>query len=176
MYLIFNILIMKPETLKRITKEQLELEYCIRKKSYRDICKEYNFNNRTVKKLLDYYKIKIRYWTEAVKSQWEWTKWEKRKEKCYNKRKDKLNCSWYIFINDKDYYRANNYWRVREHIYIMEKYLWRKLKKDEVIHHIDWNKQNNNINNLQVMTKSEHSRLHYKERNIDEKGRLVKVL
>jgi len=35
-----------------------------------------------------------------------------------------------------------------------------KLKENECIHHIDENKINNILNNLQLMTKSEHSKLH----------------
>lgn len=42
----------------------------------------------------------------------------------------------------------------------MEQHLGRKLKKGEVVHHIDGNKTNNNINNLQLMTAKEHSKMH----------------
>lgn len=59
----------------------------------------------------------------------------------------------YIRTNGKD---------VKEHILIMENYLGRKLKPDEVVHHKDFNKSNNDISNLQLMTNSEHSRLHRK--------------
>ena len=52
---------------------------------------------------------------------------------------------------------------VKEHRYIMEQYLGRKLNSNEVVHHKDGNKLNNNISNLQVMTKSEHSKLHREE-------------
>ena len=48
----------------------------------------------------------------------------------------------------------------REHRLIMEKHLGRKLRSDEDVHHIDENRLNNNINNLEVMTKSEHARYH----------------
>lgn len=47
-----------------------------------------------------------------------------------------------------------------EHRYIMEQYLGRKLKRNEVVHHKDGNKLNNDINNLELMTLSEHSRMH----------------
>lgn len=47
-----------------------------------------------------------------------------------------------------------------EHIYIMEQHIGRRLTKDEVVHHIDFNRSNNCIENLQLMTRSEHSRLH----------------
>jgi len=47
-----------------------------------------------------------------------------------------------------------------EHRIIMEKKLGRKLKKDEIVHHKDGNRMNNDISNLQVMTKSEHTKHH----------------
>ncbi len=49
------------------------------------------------------------------------------------------------------------------HIYIMEMWLGRKLQNNECVHHIDGDKTNNNINNLALVTKSGHSRLHRHE-------------
>jgi transcriptional regulator of aromatic amino acid metabolism len=54
--------------------------------------------------------------------------------------------------------------RKREHQIVMENYIGRELKEDEVVHHIDGNKQNNNINNLALMDRSAHARLHSIER------------
>ena len=54
---------------------------------------------------------------------------------------------------------------IDEHRYVMQQFLGRKLKKNEVVHHIDGNKSNNNIENLQLMTKEEHSRYHAKKQN-----------
>ena len=48
----------------------------------------------------------------------------------------------------------------REHVYVAERILGRKLEKNEVVHHIDRNPRNNNPENLVVMTNSQHTRLH----------------
>lgn len=50
-----------------------------------------------------------------------------------------------------------------EHRVIMENHLGRKLKPNEVVHHINHEKTDNRIENLQVMTAEEHNRLHGKE-------------
>lgn len=50
-----------------------------------------------------------------------------------------------------------------EHRKIMRIKLGRELRDDEVIHHIDGNRYNNKPNNLAVMTRSEHTRLHMLE-------------
>lgn len=49
---------------------------------------------------------------------------------------------------------------VYEHRLVMEKQIGRYLTKDEVVHHIDFNTQNNDISNLMLMTPKEHKRLH----------------
>ncbi len=55
---------------------------------------------------------------------------------------------------------------ITQHREVMEKHLGRKLLPFplECIHHIDGNKLNNHISNLQVMSASEHTKLHLKIR------------
>ncbi len=47
---------------------------------------------------------------------------------------------------------------VREHRWLMEQYLGRKLESWEHVHHIDDNHLNNDIENLEVLSNSEHQR------------------
>ena len=57
----------------------------------------------------------------------------------------------------------NNYVKLKQrhmHRAVMEEVLGRRLTSKEIVHHIDGDKWNNSPDNLQVMTQSEHIRLH----------------
>lgn len=61
--------------------------------------------------------------------------------------------------------------RVYEHIYIIEEAIGRKLKNKESVHHIDLNKQNNDIENLFICNnENEHQIIHYQ---LEEIGYLL---
>lgn len=45
-----------------------------------------------------------------------------------------------------------------EHIVIMEDFIGRKLRNNECVHHIDGNRQNNNIDNLVLIDSNQHHR------------------
>jgi len=52
---------------------------------------------------------------------------------------------------------------VREHVLVMEEHLGRHVLPEEVVHHRDENKKNNNLDNLELMTSVEHASLHGRE-------------
>lgn len=54
------------------------------------------------------------------------------------------------------------------HVVIMERRIGRKLLHDECVHHIDGQKTNNHENNLALLTRSGHSRLHRREQRLSK--------
>lgn len=62
----------------------------------------------------------------------------------------------YIQIYRPNHPSADSRHRVMEHRYIMEVYLGRLLNADEQVHHINGIKTDNRIENLLIMTNSEH--------------------
>ena len=74
------------------------------------------------------------------------------------------------FNGIKFYKRADNaYWyscttvngkRVYMHRYVWEYYNKKPIPKDYAIHHIDLDRNNNDISNLQYLPKKEHAKLH----------------
>lgn len=83
---------------------------------------------------------------------------EKENHSNWNGGKSKTWNGYSLIRISKGYYR-------REHRVIMEEHLGRKLTPEEMIHHINGIKTDNRIENLQILTKSEHAKLHYSLRS-----------
>lgn len=83
-------------------------------------------------------------------------------EKCCNWHGGrKNNKKGYVLILKKRHSLADANGYVLEHRYIMCEHLGRILKADEVIHHINGIKTDNRVENLRVMSNSEHTILHH---------------
>lgn len=65
-----------------------------------------------------------------------------------------------IYVGDTHQHSKGYCGSIREHVMQMENHLGRKLEKGEVVHHIDGNKTNNNLDNLDLCTVQEHNKCH----------------
>jgi len=81
----------------------------------------------------------------------------------------KIYCKKYIIIKVEEEHKSlsvNKMGYEYEHRYIMEKHIGRYLDKTEVVHHKDRNRYNNNIENLELLKLSDHSKIHIYEAHI----------
>lgn len=73
----------------------------------------------------------------------------------------RINDQGYILIYKPDHPRATkNNGYVREHDLIMEEMLGRPLEQHEIVHHMNGNKQDNRIENLELTDRSKHQNIH----------------
>ena len=103
-------------------------------------------------------------------------------------RKGEQNCFWkggrsldadgYVLLKCPKHPHANRNGYVREHRLLMEKKIGRYLHREEIVHHIDGDKSNNSIENLELHSSNgEHLREHLKEGSIprcQKTGRILK--
>jgi hypothetical protein len=68
----------------------------------------------------------------------------------------------YVIVRNHPKRTKNNY--VLMHRVVMENYLGRLLRDDEIVHHINGDKKDNDISNLQVMSVLDHVYLHGAEK------------
>lgn len=61
--------------------------------------------------------------------------------------------------------------RILEHRYVMEQHIGRKLKRTEIVHHIDGNRINNVLSNLVITHQSHHAKMSPKALNALSSGR-----
>lgn len=66
----------------------------------------------------------------------------------------------YLYAVVPDHPNAIDHGYVLHHRVVMENHIGRLLTQNEIVHHKDENKKNNHIDNLELMDKCEHARMH----------------
>ncbi len=134
-------------------------ELYINNKSAVYISKLFRCSDSTIKNYLKRRGIKLRTKREYMKLVESKTRFKKG-QKSPNYKNGRCIKQGYIFI----YVPNKGY--IQEHRLVMEKHLGRKLKSNERIHHIDFDKTNNKIENLYLFQNSiSHNKYHRLLRN-----------
>lgn len=174
-----------------LDKYILYKEYIINKKTIRQIAKELDVVKSTISKYLNKYGIKTRKEMtpehaqkigqankgkvrseEYKKHLSEMRKGVFRKPSKYGGHK-KMTMFGYVAVFVPNHPHCNKDGMVMEHRLVMEEYLGRYLKEDEIVHHKNRIKTDNRIENLQLMNKEEHSRLHAQNRRDKVSGKFI---
>jgi hypothetical protein len=84
----------------------------------------------------------------------------KKKEQTNNWRGGIVKKDGYIFVYSPNHPHKNKANYVYQHRLIMEQYIGRFLKPDELVHHVNGIKDDNRIENLELTTRSYHINVH----------------
>lgn len=77
---------------------------------------------------------------------------------------NKIRRSGYWYVLDKSHPFSGKQGYIAEHRIVMEKHIGRYLTTQEVIHHIDGSRDNNNIENLELCsTHGQHTKQHHSD-------------
>lgn len=74
----------------------------------------------------------------------------------------------YLSVRNPEHQSARSNGRVFEHRIVMEKHIDRPLSRNEIIHHINGDKKDNRIENLMIVSRSEHINMHRTPRRRNE--------
>jgi len=191
-----------PQNIKKLNKEEIEfIKNNYKTMTVKEMAKKFNISNKCMRGKLERINIKLSplnrtkkvVWTkeniEFLKNNYIYKEYQEiakqlgenfTKAIVYNKirqlnlpRKNYI-MSHKIKIDEYGYkYYNDGNKRIFTHREKIEKSIGRKLMSSETIHHIDCNKNNDDLENLFLCSSSKHKRLHYQLENISRE--LIKM-
>ena len=145
--------------------------YYNEKKTMRKIASYLNCSQDSIYYVMKKYNLKRRTFSEAQsmkklsqKTKDKISKYFKNrfiKEKHHNWKGGTFKSEGYTFIYQPEHLDSNHLGYMKRSRLLMEKYIGRRLGKKEVVHHLDFNRDNDDINNLHLFnTQNEHLKYH----------------
>ena len=147
-----------------IKKEDIEYLYHTKKLSTIDIAKHFGVQKACIRRKMVKYGIERRNISDAATLRCE--KYPTDGDKCHRWKNGKTYHQGYVFLTICKK-------QVAEHRLVMERHIGRKLLSNEIVHHINGIRSDNRIENLELMTMSEHIRSH-KKNTKRHKGKFVR--
>jgi transposase len=155
--------------------------YVNQKKSGLEIARFFGIGRTTVGRWIERYGLEPRDISEVRKNK-KWSPSAIQKQKLSILGKSQVgnkNPTWKggISITKEGYrlIRRDNHY-VKEHRCVMEQKLGRKLDPSEKVHHIDGDRLNNDISNLELLSNVEHTKKHWTEQRKKEHSLRIKEI
>lgn len=153
--------------------------------SMKEIGKKLNMSTGKIYKYIHIYKIEVRNWgsksdfaKKKISNKQKGKKYALGTKRTEEQRKKlseartikgighkKIRSDGYICIYFPDHPKSTKDGYIMEHDLVMECFIGRWLKDDEIVHHKNKKRNDNRIENLQLMTFKEHASFHMKERH-----------
>lgn len=130
--------------------------YISKEMSINEIARKFNVTQTVIRRRMKEFEIPFRD-TDVARKMY-------RGEKHHSWKGGKRKSDGYVQIKKPNHPKADSSGYVYEHRYLVERELGRYLNSDEHIHHVNGIKDDNRLENLQVVTPSEHVRIHAKLR------------